>query len=171
MECTSGEELWNQISGSGAEDQSSVEAHRTSTCEEGNRLDELDQAIAAAVRTLADGGELGVESTSEIATRNAEELNRLAELAGNGRCVECGKRPARWASYSIGIFLCIRCSGLHRGLGTHLSKVRSLDLDGSSFFFVVSNEKSRDLRAPRQRGKEREREHKGADISFYYIFG
>ena len=28
-----------------------------------------------------------------------------------------------------GVFLCIRCSGIHRGMGTHISKVKSIDLD------------------------------------------
>ena len=35
----------------------------------------------------------------------------------------------RWASWNIGIFLCIRCGGLHRSLGTHISKVKSVTLD------------------------------------------
>lgn len=34
-----------------------------------------------------------------------------------------------WASINLGITLCIECSGVHRSLGTHMSKVRSLTLD------------------------------------------
>ncbi|KAH9819982.1 hypothetical protein DFH28DRAFT_886077 [Melampsora americana] len=80
--------------------------------------------------------------------KNAERLNELSRLGGNEKCGECGKKPARWASFSIGIFLCIRCSGLHRGLGTHLSKVRSLDLDDWSDeqiknMELVGNEKAK----------------------------
>lgn len=34
-----------------------------------------------------------------------------------------------WASLNLGALMCIECSGIHRNLGTHLSRVRSLDLD------------------------------------------
>jgi stromal membrane-associated protein len=35
----------------------------------------------------------------------------------------------RWASWNIGVFVCIQCSGVHRSIGTHISKVKSADLD------------------------------------------
>lgn len=35
----------------------------------------------------------------------------------------------RWASWNLGVFLCIRCGGLHRRLGTHISRVKSINLD------------------------------------------
>jgi len=46
----------------------------------------------------------------------------------NAVCFEC-RSPSMWASVSLGIFLCIKCAGQHRAIGTHLSKVRSLTLD------------------------------------------
>jgi len=56
-----------------------------------------------------------------------EKLSKLQEL--NPTCADCGAPQPDWASISLGIFVCIECSGIHRSLGTHISKVRSLELD------------------------------------------
>ncbi|XP_062328320.1 BAR_ACAPs and ArfGap_ACAP domain-containing protein [Osmerus eperlanus] len=48
---------------------------------------------------------------------------------GNQRCCDCGEEQPRWASINLGITMCIECSGIHRSLGVHVSKVRSLTLD------------------------------------------
>jgi len=50
-------------------------------------------------------------------------------VAGNGQCADCGAASPDWASINLGILICIECSGIHRNLGSHISKVRSLDLD------------------------------------------
>uniref|UniRef100_A0A4W5LJX6 Arf-GAP with coiled-coil, ANK repeat and PH domain-containing protein n=1 Tax=Hucho hucho TaxID=62062 RepID=A0A4W5LJX6_9TELE len=50
-------------------------------------------------------------------------------MDANGQCADCGTSPSEWVSINIGAFLCIECSGIHRSLGVHVSKVRSLVLD------------------------------------------
>ena len=35
-------------------------------------------------------------------------------------------RAPRWASVNLGIFVCIQCSGIHRSLGVHISKVQQI---------------------------------------------
>ncbi|KAF2842985.1 ArfGap-domain-containing protein [Patellaria atrata CBS 101060] len=68
--------------------------------------------------------------------RNERALQDLIKsVPGNDRCADCSARnPADqmllgWASWSLGIFLCMRCAALHRKLGTHISKVKSLSMD------------------------------------------
>ena len=53
---------------------------------------------------------------------------------GNRWCADCNSESkTEWVSINLGIVLCIECSGIHRSLGTHISKVRSLTLDTMSF--------------------------------------
>lgn len=53
---------------------------------------------------------------------------------GNQWCADCGSSSkVEWVSINLGIILCIECSGIHRSLGTHISKIRSLTLDIHSF--------------------------------------
>jgi stromal membrane-associated protein len=47
----------------------------------------------------------------------------------NKYCCDCDAKGPRWASWNLGIFLCIRCAGIHRNLGVHISKVKSVNLD------------------------------------------
>ncbi|MQL97558.1 hypothetical protein Taro_030257, partial [Colocasia esculenta] len=53
----------------------------------------------------------------------------LRSIPGNDICAECGTTEPDWASLNLGILLCIECSGVHRNLGVHVSKVRSLTFD------------------------------------------
>lgn len=53
---------------------------------------------------------------------------------GNSYCADCGGvSKVEWVSINLAIILCIECSGIHRSLGTHISKIRSLTLDITSF--------------------------------------
>lgn len=56
-------------------------------------------------------------------------LQELLREEENKYCADCEQKAPRWASWNLGVFLCIRCAGLHRNLGVHISKVKSVTLD------------------------------------------
>jgi len=53
----------------------------------------------------------------------------ISGTPGNNKCADCSASNPGWASWNLGIFLCMRCASLHRKLGTHISKVKSLSMD------------------------------------------
>lgn len=56
-------------------------------------------------------------------------LGELCQRPANKLCADCKETGTQWASVSLGVFLCIRCAGFHRSLGTHISKVKSTTMD------------------------------------------
>lgn len=54
---------------------------------------------------------------------------RKWQTGENRYCFECKTASPTWASLPYGIYLCYNCSGLHRGMGVHLSFVRSIEMD------------------------------------------
>uniref|UniRef100_A0A8C8D9R0 Small monomeric GTPase n=1 Tax=Oncorhynchus tshawytscha TaxID=74940 RepID=A0A8C8D9R0_ONCTS len=73
------------------------------------------------------------ESLRNKARRSSQSeavaIQAIRNAKGNSFCVDCEAPNPTWASLNLGALICIECSGIHRNLGTHLSRVRSLDLD------------------------------------------
>jgi hypothetical protein len=78
----------------------------------------------SAVRMERTGG--GSETEAETVP---DAMNLILAVPGNRTCADCSSSAVEWASVNLGLVLCIQCSGVHRGLGVHVSKVRSLNLD------------------------------------------
>ncbi|KAG2185136.1 hypothetical protein INT44_001926 [Umbelopsis vinacea] len=68
--------------------------------------------------------------TSEPSTEGDKALfKQVRSMPGNNFCADCRAADPDWASINLGTLLCIECSGIHRSLGVHVSKVRSVTLD------------------------------------------
>ncbi|BAT87682.1 ADP-ribosylation factor GTPase-activating protein [Vigna angularis] len=64
--------------------------------------------------------------------RPASSRRKLKDLLlkkDNRNCADCNAPDPKWASANIGVFICLKCCGVHRSLGTHISKVLSVTLD------------------------------------------
>uniref|UniRef100_A0A669BC03 Arf-GAP with coiled-coil, ANK repeat and PH domain-containing protein n=1 Tax=Oreochromis niloticus TaxID=8128 RepID=A0A669BC03_ORENI len=85
---------------------------------------ELDRKSSTSTGSLDSGGE-----PKERSLKGESALQKVLAIPGNACCCDCGQPEPRWASINLGITLCIQCSGIHRSLGVHFSKVRSLTLD------------------------------------------
>ena len=61
---------------------------------------------------------------------HVQHTQLLSQIRHNNPvCADCTSTSPDWCSINLGILICIQCSGIHRSLGVHISKIRSITLD------------------------------------------
>uniref|UniRef100_A0A8C6Q1A3 ArfGAP with GTPase domain, ankyrin repeat and PH domain 2 n=1 Tax=Nothobranchius furzeri TaxID=105023 RepID=A0A8C6Q1A3_NOTFU len=99
---------------------------------EAQSMEERDSwvsAIESQILASLQSCESGRNKNRRSSQSEAVALQGIRNTKGNSLCVDCEAPSPTWASLNLGALICIECSGIHRNLGTHLSRVRSLDLD------------------------------------------
>uniref|UniRef100_A0A3Q0RHG8 ArfGAP with dual PH domains 2 n=1 Tax=Amphilophus citrinellus TaxID=61819 RepID=A0A3Q0RHG8_AMPCI len=71
--------------------------------------------------------------------RNKKILLELVKQPDNSRCADCGAPEPDWASYKLGIFVCLNCSGVHRSLSSHVKSIRLDFWEDKLVEFMKSN--------------------------------
>uniref|UniRef100_A0A8C9ZHE9 ArfGAP with SH3 domain, ankyrin repeat and PH domain 2b n=1 Tax=Sander lucioperca TaxID=283035 RepID=A0A8C9ZHE9_SANLU len=95
-----------------------------------------EEALNAAFKGDQDEGENNI--VQELTRAIVEEVKRMS---GNDSCCDCGAAGPTWLSTNLGVLICIECSGIHREMGVHYSRIQSLDLDvlGTSELLLAKN--------------------------------
>ncbi|XP_060057436.1 arf-GAP with SH3 domain, ANK repeat and PH domain-containing protein 1 isoform X3 [Erinaceus europaeus] len=94
-----------------------------------------EEALTMAFRGEQSTGENSLEDLTKAII---EDVRRLP---GNDVCCDCGSSEPTWLSTNLGILTCIECSGIHREMGVHVSRIQSLELDklGTSELLLAKN--------------------------------
>ncbi|KAG0028923.1 hypothetical protein BGZ81_004274 [Podila clonocystis] len=101
-------------------------------------MDQVTNALPISIHDRRQGSgsnELGpkgeIRESDHLGTRLLQIMREAHP--SNSFCAECGAKNPDWCAINLGILICIECSGIHRSLGTHISKVRSFTLDTTSY--------------------------------------
>ncbi|XP_049979636.1 arf-GAP with GTPase, ANK repeat and PH domain-containing protein 3 isoform X5 [Alexandromys fortis] len=87
------------------------------------------QSVQAQILASLQGCRSAKDKTRLGNQNTALAVQAVRTVRGNSFCIDCEAPNPDWASLNLGALMCIECSGIHRHLGAHLSRVRSLDLD------------------------------------------
>uniref|UniRef100_A0A3B5ATJ9 Arf-GAP with SH3 domain, ANK repeat and PH domain-containing protein 2-like n=1 Tax=Stegastes partitus TaxID=144197 RepID=A0A3B5ATJ9_9TELE len=95
-----------------------------------------EEALNKAFKGDQDEGENNI--VQELTKAIVGEVKRMS---GNDGCCDCGAPSPTWLSTNLGVLICIECSGIHREMGVHYSRIQSLDLDvlGTSELLLAKN--------------------------------
>lgn len=95
--------------------------------------EERDEWVSAIEQQILNSLQGNETSKAKLRLNNPNEITSICSIRtrvpGNSICADCDAQNPDWASLNLGVLVCIECSGIHRNLGSHISRIRSLDLD------------------------------------------
>ncbi|KAM9489950.1 arf-GAP with dual PH domain-containing protein 1 isoform 3-T3 [Salvelinus alpinus] len=86
-------------------------------------------------------------------------LKEIIQKPGNDACADCGAPDPSWGSCSLGVFICVQCSGIHRNIPYIGMKVKSLSL---------SRWEDQDVKFMAENGNELMKQRYEAVVPVYY---
>ncbi|XP_062849937.1 arf-GAP with SH3 domain, ANK repeat and PH domain-containing protein 1a [Trichomycterus rosablanca] len=94
-----------------------------------------EEALNMAFRGEQSAGDDGLEDLTKAI------IEDVLRMPGNDMCCDCGAPEPKWLSTNLGILTCIECSGIHREMGVHISRIQSMELDklGTSELLLAKN--------------------------------
>ncbi|XP_072567582.1 arf-GAP with SH3 domain, ANK repeat and PH domain-containing protein 1 isoform X2 [Paramormyrops kingsleyae] len=94
-----------------------------------------EEALNTAFQGEQSAGEDGLEDLTKAI------IEDVLRMPGNEVCCDCGAADPKWLSTNLGILTCIECSGIHREMGVHISRIQSMELDklGTSELLLAKN--------------------------------
>ncbi|XP_052806812.1 centaurin-gamma-1A-like isoform X16 [Mya arenaria] len=92
-------------------------------------IDERDEWVTSIEQQILASLQGNESSGKKQSTTDPAGILAIRNTRGNNLCADCATPAPEWASLNLGTLICIECSGIHRNLGTHISRVRSLGLD------------------------------------------
>ena len=99
-------------------------------------LENKNSAIGASLTSQSEDGHKSL--MDDIYSKEVCSVSKILRgIPGNGKCAECSAADPDWASLNLGILLCIECSGVHRNLGVHISKVHALIYKCKPFILLL----------------------------------